>query len=623
VRGLVLLAVVCVVAAAVLGLAFAGSPAKLADGVHVAGVDVSGLTPSEARKLLEERAAALASVPVTFTVDGRRFELTPRRLGVKVDWAAAVAAARRQGEGFGPVRGFKRLQVRVFGADVAPPVQVYDAALRYEVGRISAAVARKPRDAALVLRGLKPVVVPARNGRRLDVAAADRVVVRALSAFARAPVALPMHRAAAEVSTGELRQAQRQARVALSAPVRVTLGNTRWRIPRWRMAKLLALPKDGRTGIAIGGSGAEEWFERVAKNVNRPAADATFAVNGTSVSVVPARDGYAIDVPETSSRLLAAATSRTGRTAQLAVATAKPKRSTEEAQRMGITTQISSYTTIYGGDPNRLSNVRLVAHLIDGAVVAPGAVFSFNGTTGERTADKGFLEAPVIINGELQTGLGGGVCQVSTTVFNAAYEAGLSIEERTNHALYISHYPLGRDATVNYPDLDLRFKNDTKRWLLVRTFVGESSLTVGIYGAPLHRRVESEASPLVTVDPPPVTKIPDPSLTVGQTVVEEYGEPSRRTSVTRRVFGEDGNLMYDTTWSSYYRSEPRVIRVGTKPIPKPEKEKPKPGTTTGTTPTDTAPTETTPTDTTPTTTEQVPPPAPGGGITDPKPQAGQ
>ena len=125
-------------------------------------------------------------------------------------------------------------------------------------------------------------------------------------------------------------------------------------------------------------------------------------------------------------------------------------------------------------------------------MIAPGETFSFNGTTGARTADKGFREAPVIINGELQTGLGGGVCQVSTTVFNAAYEAGLPIVSRTNHALYISHYPQGRDATVNYPDTDLKFTNDTGHWLLLRTWVGSSSLTVALYGTPVHRRVVSE-----------------------------------------------------------------------------------------------------------------------------------
>ena len=104
----------------------------------------------------------------------------------------------------------------------------------------------------------------------------------------------------------------------------------------------------------------------------------------------------------------------------------------------------------------------------------------------------------MIINGEVETGLGGGVCQVSTTVFNAAYEAGLPITARTNHALYISHYPLGRDATVDYPSVDLKFVNNTPHWLLLRTFVGSDSLVVTLYGAPQHRRVVSDAAPLVS-----------------------------------------------------------------------------------------------------------------------------
>src|ERR671937_39010 len=140
--------------------------------------------------------------------------------------------------------------------------------------------------------------------------------------------------------------------------------------------------------------------------------------------------------------------------------------------------------------------MQLVPRLIDRHLIAPGATFSFNKTTGERNAAKGFLEAPVIINGELKSRLGGGVCQFSTTVFNAAYEAGLPITERHNLALYIDHYPLGRDATVNYPDIDLKFVNDTGHWLLLETVIGSSSLTVRLYGTPVHRRVETDTAPL-------------------------------------------------------------------------------------------------------------------------------
>jgi len=237
---------------------------------------------------------------------------------------------------------------------------------------------------------------------------------------------------------------------------------------------------------------------------------------------------------------------------------------------MGIGETVSSYETFYGGEANRIHNVQLVSHLIDDTLIAPGRQFSFNDTTGERNADKGFLEAPVIINGELQTGLGGGVCQVSTTVFNAAYEAGLEITARTNHALYISHYPQGRDATVNYPDTDLRFVNDTGHWLLLRTWVSSSSLTVALYGTSPHRKVVSDTAPLRETGAPPVKRVKDPTLLKGKTVIEEPGAPSRSTNVHRRVYSADGTLLYDNVWYSSYRGEAKVIRVGTKPKPKPK-----------------------------------------------------
>jgi vancomycin resistance protein YoaR len=193
----------------------------------------------------------------------------------------------------------------------------------------------------------------------------------------------------------------------------------------------------------------------------------------------------------------------------------------------------------------------------------------------------------VIINGELATGLGGGVCQVSTTVFNAAYEAGLPITARTNHALYISHYPQGRDATVDYPSVDLRFVNDTGHWLLLRTFVGSSSLVVSFYGTPTHRRVVTDTAPLEVRGAPPVQRVPDPTLPAGQKVVESSGEPARTTSVRRRVYDAGGRLIADNTWSSSYRSEPAVVRVGTKKKPKPKKTTTTTTTTTKTTTTGT------------------------------------
>ncbi|MDX6483136.1 MAG: hypothetical protein QOE95_907, partial [Gaiellaceae bacterium] len=161
---------------------------------------------------------------------------------------------------------------------------------------------------------------------------------------------------------------------------------------------------------------------------------------------------------------------------------------------------------------------------------------------------------------------------------------------RTNHALYISHYPLGRDATVNYPDTDLKFVNDSPNWMLLRTYVGSSSLIVALYGQPLGRRVESETAPLKDVAPPPIKRILEPTLEVGHEYLEDSGEPARSTSVRRRVFDANGKLLYDNVWYSSYRAEPRIVHVGTKP---------KPVTTTTETTTTTTTTSTTTTTTTP------------------------
>jgi vancomycin resistance protein YoaR len=567
-------AIVLAALAVLAGVVFAGSPARIPEGVRVAGVDVGGLTPGAARSLLERRSAAFRHVPVTFFAGEDRWQITPYRLGVEADWAAAVDAARRQGEGFGPFRGLRRVKVRVFGAEIAPPAKVYEPALEFELKQLSTAIDRGSREAAIVMKGTKPLLIPGRVGRRLDRERAASTMVGALASLSRAPTALPVKLDQPEVTPEDLQPVLEQTRVALSAPIRLQQGKTWWRLRPARIAQLLSLPHDGSRTLAIGGAGADAWFARFSKRAGHEPVDADFAISSSGrVNVVPSKKGIVVDAEATRNAILRAVLAPTGRAARVVVTTKAPDRTTAEAQAMGITGLVAGYETIYGGDPNRIHNVQLVSQLLDKTLIAPGATFSFNGTTGERTPEKGFLEAPVIINGELQNGLGGGVCQVSTTVFNAAYEAGLKITARTNHALYISHYPLGRDATVNYPDLDLKFVNDTSHWLLLRTFVGSSSLTVGLYGTPVHRRVETETAPLRETGPAPVSRINDPTLPAGEEVVQEYGEPSRATSVHRRVYTADGKLLYDNVWYSSYRGEKRVVRVGThKPEPETEPE---------------------------------------------------
>ncbi len=429
---------------------------------------------------------------MAFVAAGSSFPFAADQLGVEPDWAGAVAAAARTNDGFGPLRGFRRLHTRFFGAEILPPLAVSNAALEYALDRIAQHVERAPKDAALVRDGLRIEIVPEHSGRRLERELAADVVVRALGSIQRSggPVALPVRIQGSRVTAKMLAPAARRARIAVSAPV-VLRGEARsWRIPRSRIADLLSLPTDGAARLAIGGAAADAYFRALSERVGNPPVDADFAVSGDAVRVVPARAGTELDVPVTARALLRAATSPTNRTATLVVARAAPERSTAEARAMGIDRRMGYYKTYNSGTSDRITNLRLGVTLLDGTLVPPGGTFSLNAAIGERTAERGFRSAPVIIGTEFAEEVGGGTSQVATTVFNAAWEAGLRITERNPHSLYISRYQLGRDATVYWPTLDLKFENDTASWVLVKGFPESDGIRVSIYGGETASRRE-------------------------------------------------------------------------------------------------------------------------------------
>jgi vancomycin resistance protein YoaR len=408
-------------------------------------------------------------------------------------------------------------------------------------------------------------LVREQSGQSLERDAAAETVVRSLGSLERrgGRVQLPVEVEEPAVTAGMLAPALRRARVALSAPVYLRGETRQWRLPRARVAELLSLPREGGTRLAIAGAAADAYFRALAERVGTPPVDAGFVASGDRVRVVPARDGTELDVPLTARRLLRAATSPANRTATLVVARAAPERSTAEARAMGIDRRMSSYKTYYSGTADRITNLRLGVTLLDGSLVPPGGTFSLNSAIGERTVERGFRPAPVIIGTEFAEEVGGGTSQIATTVFNAAWEAGLQITERNPHSLYISRYQLGRDATVYWPSLDLKFQNDTKSWVLVKGFAESDGIRVGIYGGE-QRRVESSAGTMSVTGSPPVKRVKDPTLPKGRTVIEEAGSSPSRTSVTRTVYGANGEEIRTETWNTSYKGETRIVRVGTK-----------------------------------------------------------
>jgi vancomycin resistance protein YoaR len=552
--------------ATLVGLAFAGSRHDLAEGTRIAGVDVGGLTERQASDRLEQLFAGVAATPVTFTAAGESFRFAANQLGIEPDWRSAAEAAAHDGGGFGPVRGFRRLHTRVFGAEVFPPLAVSNGALEFALGRIARSVDQEPTSAALVRHGLKIETVEERAGARLDRTKAAEIVVRALGSADRGPtpVRLPVAIAEPPVTVAMLADAAERARFALSASVRLSGAGRSWRVPRWRIAQLLSLPSDGTRRLSLAGADAEAYFRSLAKRVDRAPVDAGFAASGDAVRIMPSREGLVLDVPATARALLRAAISENRRVARLTVSRAAPERTTAEATAMGITELLGTYKTYNAGTWDRITNLRLGVTALDGTLVEPGGTFSLNEAIGERTAERGFRPAPVIIGTKYAEEIGGGTSQVATTVFNTAWEAGLRITERNPHALYIDRYPLGRDATVYWPSLDLKFQNDTKNWILVKGFPESDGIRVSIYGGE-QRRVESSPGTMTVTGPVPVKRVKDRKLLKGKTEVEEEGSAPSRTSVTRTVYGAEGELIRTETWNTSYKGEIRIVRVGTKP----------------------------------------------------------
>jgi vancomycin resistance protein YoaR len=194
-----------------------------------------------------------------------------------------------------------------------------------------------------------------------------------------------------------------------------------------------------------------------------------------------------------------------------------------------------------------------MADFIDGTLIEPGAIFSFNDVVGPRTSERGFLEGQEIIGSLVLPSIGGGVCQTATTLFNDAFEIGLPILARTNHNLYLAHYPLGRDATVSWGGPDFRFRNDLKHGILIKTSYTDSTLTFSFYGTPEHRRVVSHTGPQTNWTGPSMNYAVDPRAPRGSVkVVAGTGEQGFDIEVTRHVYGASGKLLRHDDFKSHY-----------------------------------------------------------------------
>lgn len=269
--------------------------------------------------------------------------------------------------------------------------------------------------------------------------------------------------------------------------------------------------------------------------------DAAFVINpDDTVSVRPSNTGRYLDPEDLGNHIKEVALKRTDRTVVLNVKPMVPALTTEQANAMNIRECIGRFSTNFNPENKpRVHNIREAARAIDGVILGPGETFSFNEIVGPRSAEAGYLEAPVMVDDDLVPGIGGGICQVSSTLYNAVLLANLSIVARSNHSMLPSYIQAGRDAAVAYDYMDFKFRNDGSSHILVKLIVADNSITAKVYGyAPDGYHVSIVASVDEKIPPGTVT-VEDPSLAPGDEVVDDEGAWGYVVTVYR-VITKDG-----------------------------------------------------------------------------------
>ncbi|MDA8226157.1 MAG: VanW family protein [Desulfitobacterium hafniense] len=294
--------------------------------------------------------------------------------------------------------------------------------------------------------------------------------------------------------------------------------------------------------------------------------DATFNITADNkMEIIKEKVGRGVDVKTLVTEVKSIKIMNPGVVLVKLIERESPKVYANDLEKLRITGQIASFTTKF--DPGllgRTENIRLASKALDKKLIKPGETVSFNQVVGPRTVSAGYKEAMIIENGQFVPGLGGGICQVSSTLFNALLLADLEIVKRYNHALAISYVPLGQDATVAYPDVDLVFKNSTPAYILIRSKVEGDSLTFELFGQTQSKEVIITNKILSTYYPKEQV-LTDESLAPDQVIIRQVGQPGYTVSTTRTVKENGSVTKEEVIAKSYYQASPRIIIVGKKP----------------------------------------------------------
>jgi vancomycin resistance protein YoaR len=457
-------AALAVGAIAYLGTALAARD-RVPSGATVAGVAVGGLDRAAAVRLLADRLPAAVEV----RAGSRSARLDRAEAGLSFDPEQAVGD--------------------LVGSTLAPPavwrrLAGTGAAAGADTGRLTTsltAAARRldvsARPAGVTFGASGPAVGEGSRGTAVDVPAAVTAVATSWLAAA-GPLDLPSRVAEPPVTRAEAERALAEiATPAASGPLTVVVGPRKAVVPAVALVPALRLaPQPGnaaRLALDVDGAALRSAVLAAAPGLESAPRDARIVLRKGAPRVVPEVDGVTLD-PAALAAAANTALLTPARTATVPAAVRRPALTTEKARALGVRERVSTFSTVYPPNAARTNNLRIAARTVNGTLVLPGQTFSLNAVLGKRTPEKGYRQAPVIEAGRLINDYGGGVSQMATTVFNAVFFAGLQDVHHKPHSFYISRYPEGREATVSFPTVDLKWRNDSPHGVLVEASVTDT-----------------------------------------------------------------------------------------------------------------------------------------------------
>lgn len=491
---------------ALLAAAYVGdlvySKDRVVRGVTAAGVPIGGLTLSDAEDRLRTELTPRATRPVPVTAGPQRSEIDPTFAGLAVDWRATVEQTGAQ-----PLNPITRLISLFSTREIGVVSTADDAALTAALDNLGAEIAEEPAEGTVRFDGRDPVAVDPENGRELDVDASAELLKR--DWVAGATVDLPVVELQPSTTASDVQAAIDDiAAPAVSAPLIINGDDdARATVDEDVIAAALSFDvEDGDLVAAVDENVLADAARPQLAESETPRRDATIDFAASPPAKVPSQDGRRIDYDDTLTDVLDVLTSTGDREIDAVYADDAATFTTEDIDALGPVEVIGEFQTSGFSGASGV-NIKRAAGAIDGIVVAPGETFSLNGATNPRTAANGYVESGIILNGRPDSGVGGGVSQVATTLFNAAYFAGMELVEHQEHSYYINRYPAGREATVYGDEIDVKFRNDGPTPVQIQTTWTSSAITVQVVGIKRYE-VSSAQSPRSRPTSPRTLTIP-------------------------------------------------------------------------------------------------------------------